>query len=64
MTEPVSPYPEDNAYLRELGIQPRLRRGLNLLGQGFFGIAFQGPTAGTILGRLQVGDERDWLAGN
>ncbi len=49
MSEPVSPYPEDDAYLRELGIQPRLRRGLNLLEQGFFGIAFQGPTAGSIL---------------
>jgi amino acid transporter len=49
VSEPVSPYPEDDAYLRELGVQPRLRRGLNLLGQGFFGIAFQGPTAGSIL---------------
>jgi amino acid transporter len=42
-------YLEDDAYLRELGVQPRLRRGLNLVGQGFFGIAFQGPTAGSIL---------------
>jgi len=42
-------YAEDDAYLRELGVQPKLRRGLNLLEQGFFGIAFQGPTAGSIL---------------
>ncbi len=49
MSKPVSPYAEDDAYLRELGVQPRLRRGLNLLEQGFFGIAFQGPTAGSIL---------------
>lgn len=50
MSEPVSRYAEDDdAYLRELGVQPRLRRGLNLAEQGFFGIAFQGPTAGSIL---------------
>lgn len=49
MTGSVPPYPEDDAYLRGLGVQPRLRRGLNLLEQGFFGIAFQGPTAGSIL---------------
>jgi amino acid transporter len=42
-------YLDDDAYLRELGVQPKLRRGLTLLGQGFFGIAFQGPTAGSIL---------------
>jgi len=49
MSEPVSPYPDDDVYLQELGVQPRLRRGLNLLEQGFLGIAFQGPTAGSIV---------------
>jgi len=49
MSESVSPYADDDAYLRELGVRPILRRGLNLLGQGFFGIAFQGPTAGSIV---------------
>jgi amino acid transporter len=49
MAERGSPYLEDDAYLEELGVEPRLRRGLNLIGQGFFGIAFQGPTAGSIL---------------
>jgi amino acid transporter len=41
--------PDDDAYLKELGVQPRLRRGLNVLEQGFLGIAFQGPMAGSIL---------------
>jgi amino acid transporter len=45
----MRPYADDDAYLRELGVQPKLRRGLNLAEQGFFGIAFQGPTAGSLL---------------
>ena len=49
VTNHAAEYVEDDAYLRELGVQPKLRRGLNLLEQGFFGIAFQGPTAGSIL---------------
>ena len=49
MEEREEQFADDDAYLRELGVQPALRRGLNLLEQGFFGIAFQGPTAGSIL---------------
>ncbi|HUZ54579.1 MAG TPA: APC family permease [Streptosporangiaceae bacterium] len=49
MEEQGSQYLDDDAYLEELGVQPKLRRGLNLVEQGFFGIAFQGPTAGSIL---------------
>ena len=49
MEEREAQFVDDDAYLRELGVQPKLRRGLNLLEQGFFGIAFQGPTAGSIL---------------
>jgi len=49
MTGPVSSYPDDDVFVRELGVQPRLRRGLNLLEAGLLGVAFQGPTAGSIV---------------
>jgi amino acid transporter len=39
----------EDRYLQEIGIQPRLRRGISAVEQGLFGIAFQGPTAGSIL---------------
>ncbi len=39
----------DSDYLRELGVEPRLRRALGFFTGSLFAIAFQGPTTGALL---------------
>jgi amino acid transporter len=39
----------DNAYLRTLGVEPKLRRALGFFTGSLFAIAFQGPTTGALL---------------
>jgi amino acid transporter len=39
----------DNQYLRQLGVEPRLRRALGFLTGTLFAVAFQGPTTGALL---------------
>src|SRR5665213_182575 len=44
-----TPILDDAAYLQTLGVHSQLHRSLNFVQQGLFGVAFQGPTAGSIL---------------
>lgn len=39
----------DDAYLRQLGVEPRLKRALGFVTSSLFAIAFQGPTTGALL---------------
>ncbi|HEX8929602.1 MAG TPA: amino acid permease, partial [Actinomycetota bacterium] len=39
----------DDAYLREFGVEPRLKRVLGFFTGSLFAIAFQGPTTGALL---------------
>ena len=39
----------DSAYLRSLGVEPRLQRALGFFTGSLFAIAFQGPTTGALL---------------
>jgi amino acid transporter len=39
----------DNAYLRQFGVEPRLKRALGFVTSSLFAIAFQGPTTGALL---------------
>jgi len=39
----------DDAYLRQLGVEPRLKRALGFVSSALFAIAFQGPTTGALL---------------
>jgi amino acid transporter len=39
----------DAQYLRELGVEPRLKRALGFITGSLFAIAFQGPTTGALL---------------
>jgi amino acid transporter len=41
--------PAEDRKLAELGIEPRLKRSLNLAASAFFAVGFQGPTAGAFL---------------
>ncbi len=40
---------DDDAYLRELGIEPKLHRVLGVVTSTLFAVAFQGPTTGALL---------------
>src|SRR5215475_3811155 len=40
---------DDEAYLKQFGFEPRLRRALGFLSSSLFAIAFQGPTTGALL---------------
>jgi amino acid transporter len=39
----------DDAYLRQFGIEPRLKRAIGFISSSLFAIAFQGPTTGALL---------------
>jgi amino acid transporter len=39
----------DDDYVRQFGVEPKLKRGLHTLANAFFAIAFQSPTAGCLL---------------
>ncbi len=39
----------DDAYLRQLGVEPHLKRALGFVTSSLFAIAFQGPTTGALL---------------
>ncbi len=39
----------DNEYLRQLGVEPRLKRALGFFTGALFAVAFQGPTTGALL---------------
>src|SRR2546423_11831757 len=39
----------DDAYLRRFGVEPALKRALGTVTGALFGMAFQGPTAGSLL---------------
>src|ERR1035437_6433339 len=39
----------DDDYIRQFGVEPKLKRGLHTLANAFFAIAFQSPTAGCLL---------------
>jgi amino acid transporter len=40
---------DDDAYLRQFGIEPRLKRAIGFISSSLFAIAFQGPTTGALL---------------
>ena len=40
---------DDDAYLRQFGIEPKLKRALGFISSSLFAIAFQGPTTGALL---------------
>jgi amino acid transporter len=40
---------EDDAYLRQFGIEPKLKRAIGYISSSLFAIAFQGPTTGALL---------------
>ncbi|MDQ6879966.1 MAG: APC family permease [Candidatus Dormibacteraeota bacterium] len=40
---------DDDAYLRQFGIEPKLKRAIGFISSSLFAIAFQGPTTGALL---------------
>jgi hypothetical protein len=40
---------DDDVYLRQFGIEPKLKRAIGFLSSSLFAIAFQGPTTGALL---------------
>jgi amino acid transporter len=40
---------DDDAYLRQFGVEPRLKRAIGFVSSSLFAIAFQGPTTGALL---------------
>ena len=40
---------DDDVYLREFGVEPKLKRAIGYLSSSLFAIAFQGPTTGALL---------------
>lgn len=40
---------EDDAYLRQFGFEPKLKRAIGFISSSLFAIAFQGPTTGALL---------------
>src|ERR1700730_7866195 len=40
---------DDDVYLRQFGIEPRLKRAIGFVSSSLFAIAFQGPTTGALL---------------
>lgn len=48
MSQPVVGQ-DDDAYLRQFGIEPKLKRALGFISSSLFAIAFQGPTTGALL---------------
>lgn len=40
---------DDDAYLRQFGVEPRLKRAIGFISSSLFAIAFQGPTTGALL---------------
>jgi amino acid transporter len=40
---------DDDAYLRQFGIEPKLKRAIGFVSSSLFAIAFQGPTTGALL---------------
>lgn len=49
METPSTANQADDAYLREFGVEPRLKRALGFVTSSLFAIAFQGPTTGALL---------------
>src|SRR5262245_44777 len=39
----------DDAYLKQFGIEPKLKRAIGYISSSLFAIAFQGPTTGALL---------------
>ena len=48
MSQPM-PVQDDDAYLRQFGIEPKLKRAIGFISSSLFAIAFQGPTTGALL---------------
>ncbi|TMG42297.1 MAG: hypothetical protein E6H85_13715, partial [Chloroflexi bacterium] len=40
---------EDDVYLRQFGVEPKLKRAIGYISSSLFAIAFQGPTTGALL---------------
>lgn len=40
---------DDDAYLKQFGVEPKLKRALGFISSSLFAIAFQGPTTGALL---------------
>jgi amino acid transporter len=49
VTTAASQEVSDSDYLRQLGVEPRLKRALGFLTGSLFAVAFQGPTTGALL---------------
>jgi amino acid transporter len=47
-SKPISTQTDDS-YLREFGVEPRLKRAIGYIAASLFAIAFQGPTTGALL---------------
>ncbi len=48
MSQPMQ-VQDDDAYLRQFGIEPKLKRAIGFISSSLFAIAFQGPTTGALL---------------